>query len=405
MNTKRVVSRAIVGAALTATLIGGSVAVAGAIEGEASDRAAAPGVSGESVASAAMLDEPRVRPHAERSAAPAIADAAQPSAATDVRAGAGSDSGAVPATSGANKDDHAWQAGPHRCQDWQLVMDYRERPDLSTSEALAFELVFANALSQPCSFDGWPGLVAEDADGARLAWSLASGSTSTRVVLPPNGGQAVAVGTAVLPAAAGCAAATSERLRAYITSDGAGDGIVDDVQLPVCIDGTFSLSLGPLEPFHGAPVEVGEVTPPEEPAPLPAKCQDEQLTMAYLARPDLSVDGASGFELAFTNTTDTACAIWGWPGLVVESSDGTRIGSSWTTGEMTDPFVLEQGDVAIVLGTAPDPVAWGCDVITADHLRAYVTSDGAGPGVVASAPIPVCADGSTVLEIGPLTPA
>ena len=56
-----------------------------------------------------------------------------------------------------------------------------------------------------------------------------------------------------------------------------------------------------------------------------------------------------------------------------------------------------------MLGSAPDPAAWGCEAITADHLRAYVTSDGAGPGVVATAQIPVCADGSTVLEIGPLT--
>lgn len=404
MNTKRVVARAIVGAALTATLIGGSAVVAGAIEGHPAHRAAGATASGESVASVATLVEPRGRLDAERPAATAIVDAAPQGAATDASAGAGG-GGAGPATSGAKKDDHAGQAGPDRCQDWQLIMDYRERPDLSTSEVLGFEVVFANAWSQPCSFDGWPGLVAEDADGARLGWALATGSTSTRVVLPPNGGQAVAVGSAALPAAVGCASATSDRLRAYITSDGAGDGVVADAQLPVCIDGTFSLWLGPLEPFHGAPAEVGEVMPPEEPAPLPAKCQDEQLTLEYLARPDLSVDAASGFQLAFTNATDTACAIWGWPGLVVESADGTRIGSSWTTGEMTDPFVLEQGDVAIVLGTAPDPVAWGCDVITADHLRAYVTSDGAGPGVVATAPIPVCADGSTVLEIGPITPA
>ena len=47
----------------------------------------------------------------------------------------------------------------------------------------------------------------------------------------------------------------------------------------------------------------------------------------------------------------------------------------------------------------------GCEAMTADHLRAYVTSDGAGPGVVGTAQIPVCADGSTVLEIGPLTAA
>ena len=158
--------------------------------------------------------------------------------------------------------------------------------------------------------------------------------------------------------------------------------------------------------IHGAPGEVTQVTPPEEPEPLPAKCQDEQLTLEYISRPDLSVVGASGFELVFTNATDTQCSMWGWPGLIVESADGTRIGSSWTVGDdMGEPFVLANGDAAIVLGSAPDPAAWGCEAVTADHLRAYVTSDGAGPGVVGTAQIPVCADGSTVLEIGPLTAA
>ena len=222
------------------------------------------------------------------------------------------------------------------------------------------------------------------------------------MVLPPNGGQAVAEGTAALPSVSGCAETTSDHLRAYISSDGAGGGIVDDAQIPVCTDGTWTLWLGPLMALHGAP---GEVTPPEEPEPLPAKCQDEQLTLEFISRPDLSVVGASGFELAFTNTTDTPCSMWGWPGLIVESADGSRIGSSWTVGDMSEPFVLANGDAAIVLGTAPDPAAWGCEATTADHLRAYVTSDGAGPGVVGTAQIPVCADGSTVLEIGPLTAA
>lgn len=401
MDTKRMVWRAVVGAALTTTLIGGSAIVAGAAEEGSAEPIAAPASTTAYEVGAAEERADRVRAHAVRAAEAAASAEALPTTVVAASTEPGSDTAAV----GAQKDDHAWQAGPARCQDWQLVMDYRERPDLSTPESIGFELVFANAASQPCSFDGWPGLVAEDADGARLTWALASGSTSERVVLPPNGGQAVAEGTALQPAVLGCTAATSDRLRAYITSDGAGDGVVADAQVPVCIDGSFTLSLGPLQPFHGAPIEVDEVTPPEEPAPLPAKCQDEQLSLEYVVRPDLSVDAATGFELVFTNVTETPCAMWGWPGLVVESADGTRIGSSWTTGEMGDPFVLALGDVAIVLGTAPDPAAWGCEAITADHLRAYVTSDGAGPGVVGAAPIPVCADGSSVLQIGPLTAA
>lgn len=393
MDTKRVVFRAVAGVALTATLTGGSAMVAGATDAGGLDPTA---VSLPSAVTSEVFAAEATRTSTATTAADLATTAADSGTTADPRNG--------PATSQAHKDDHAWQAGPDHCEDWELTMDYRERPDRSTSEALGFDLVFTNVGSQPCSFDGWPGLVAESAEGATLTWALASGSTSTLVVVPPNGGQAVAEGTAVRPSASGCAEATTDRLRAYISSDGAGGGIVDDAQVSVCTDGTWSLWLGPLMALHGAP---GEVTPPAEPEPpLPAKCQDEQLTLEFVARPDLSVAGASGFELVFTNTTDTLCSIWGWPGLIVESADGTRMGSSWTVGDdMGEPFVLANGDAAVVLGTAPDPAAWGCEATTADHLRAYVTSDGAGPGVVGTARIPVCADGSTVLEIGPFTAA
>ena len=374
MHTKRVVFRAIAGVALTATLTGGTAWMAGATDAGAS---VAVGASSASAVMSEVL----------------AAEATRVSnAATAADAGVKALEGA--AAAGATSQ----QAGPAHCEDWNLTADFRERPDRSTAEATAFDLVFTNVGSRPCSFDGWPGLVAEDADGATLTWALASGPTSTLAVLPPNGGQAVAEGTAAVPSAVGCAAATSDHLRAYITSDGAGGGIVDDAQVAVCTDGTWSLRLGPLVALHGAP---GEVTVPEEPTPLPAKCQDEQLTLEFIPRPDLSVVGASGFELVFTNATDTPCSLWGWPGLVVEAADDSRIGWSWVVGDdLGEPFVLANGDAAVVLGTAPDPAAWGCEVVIADHLRASVTSDGAGPGVVGAAPIPVCADGSTVLEIG-----
>lgn len=392
MDTKRVVFRAIAGVALTATLTGGSVMVASAVD--------AGGLGPIAVSLPSAVTSEVLAAEATRTS---TATTAADPATTEADAVTAADPGNGPAASQADRNDHAWQAGPDHCEDWELTMDYRERPDRSTSEILGFDLVFTNVGSQPCSFDGWPGLVAEDADGATLTWALASGSTSTLVVVPPNGGQAVAEGTAIRPSASGCAEATTDRLRAYISSDGAGGGVVDDAQVSVCTDGTWSLWLGPLMALHGAP---GEVTPPGEPEPpLPAKCQDEQLTLEFVDRPDLSVVGAAGFELVFTNTTDTLCSIWGWPGLIVESADGTRIGSSWTIGEMGEPFVLANGDAAIVLGTAPDPAAWGCEATTADHVRAYVTSDGAGPGVVGTARIPVCADGSTVLEIGPFTAA
>ncbi|WP_448006724.1 DUF4232 domain-containing protein [Agromyces bauzanensis] len=389
MHTKRMVFRALAGVALTAAFMGGSAMVAGAAD------VGGPGDIAVPTASSATSEVLA----AEASTAAAATVAGVGGLAAEVTVTPATETEATTADTG----DPAALAGPAHCEDSQLIMDYVDRPDRSTAEALGFDLVFTNAGSQPCSFDGWPGLVAEDADGGTLTWALASGSTSTLTVLPPNGGQAVAEGTADLPSVSGCVEATSDHLRGYISSDGAGGGIVDDAQIPVCTDGTWSLWLGSLIALHGAP---GEVTPPEDPDPLPAKCQDEQLTLEFISRPDLSVDGASGFELAFTNASDTACSLWGWPGLIVESADGTRIGSSWAVGDdMGEPFVLENGDAAIVLGSAPDPAASGCEAMTADHLRAYVTSDGAGPGVVGAAQIPVCTDGSTVLEIGPFTAA
>ncbi|MFE5670056.1 DUF4232 domain-containing protein [Agromyces sp. NPDC056523] len=390
MYTKRVVFRAVAGVALTATLTGGTALMAGATDADGREP---------DVASSAFAVTSEVAA-ADTSGASTVAKMDR--GRGDSTSQAGTDDGAQPAG-----PDRAQPAGPAHCEDAQLTMDYRERPERSTPEVVGFDLVFTNIGSRPCSFDGWPGLVAEDADGRTLTWALASGSTSTLVVLPPNGGMAVAEGTADLPSASGCAAATSDHLRAYISSDGAGGGIVDDARVAVCIDGTWTLQLGALTAFHGAPGEVTtpETPTPEEPTPLPAKCQDEQLALEFVSRPDLSVAGASGFELVFTNTTDAQCSMWGWPGLVVESADGTRIGSSWTVGEMVEPFVLANGESAVVLGTAPDPAAWGCEPMAADHLRAYITSDGAGPGVIGTASISVCTDGSTVLEIGALMPA
>ena len=195
MYTKMVVLRAIAGVALTATLIGGSAMVAGAADAGGLDPIAVPS------ASAATGDVlPAEASTTSTATTAADADAAAAAAAADPGRGPTASQAKAPQ---ANKNDHAWQAGPDRCEDWQLTMDYRDRPDRSTAEALGFDLVFTNAGSQPCSFNGWPGLVAEGADGETLTWALASGSTSTLVVLPPNGGQAVAEGTAVLPSVVG----------------------------------------------------------------------------------------------------------------------------------------------------------------------------------------------------------
>ncbi|MEJ3405784.1 DUF4232 domain-containing protein [Rathayibacter sp. YIM 133350] len=134
------------------------------------------------------------------------------------------------------------------CQDEQLSLGYQARPEDSGAGSFYGDLVFTNNSATDCSFDGWPGLIAENADGGRLGWpASAEGSASQPVVLAAKGGTAVARLHGTQPGAYGCPETTSAMLRAFITSDGAGPGIVVQQQLPVCGDTTATLAVGPLE--------------------------------------------------------------------------------------------------------------------------------------------------------------
>ena len=317
------------------------------------------------------------------------------------------DAGAGPATSQAHKDDHAWQAGPRHCEDWELTMDYRRPPRPVDPRGPRVrpglhERRVATVLVRRVAGPGRGGRRWRNPDlGARVRIDEHAGGPAA------DGGQAVAEARRRLPSVSGCPEATSDR-PARPTSPRTEPVAESSTtpRSPSARTGRGPLWLGtpggpPRRTRRGHPW-----SPPEEPEPLPAKCQDEQLTLEFVARPDLSVAGASGFELVFTNASDTACSMWGWPGLIVESADGTRIGSSRTVGDMGEPFVLgeRRHRHRARLGARPRSVGLRGDR-QPDHLRAYVTSDGAGPGVVGTAQIPVCADGSSVLEIGPLTAA
>lgn len=201
-------------------------------------------------------------PAAERSTRspshPATATAT-PRATTGAGAPAGDASGAVetlqpgdPVAPPVLAPDDASATGssstiaPH-CIDSQLMLAYIPRPQDSGAGSFYGDLVFTNVAATDCSFDGWPGLIAQNSDSEQLGGpALAEGSSPTLVVLAANGGVGVARLHGTQPGAYNCPATTSTWLRAYISSDGADAGVSVPAVIPVCSDRTSTLGIGPL---------------------------------------------------------------------------------------------------------------------------------------------------------------
>lgn len=176
---------------------------------------------------------------------------ATPDAAAPRIANSGSDVPIVPldesieSPSGAPTD--VAPMSPSRCVDQQLTLRYAARPQDSGAGNWYADLVFTNVSATDCSFDGWPGLIAQDAFGVQLgAPAHIEGETSEPVVLRGGGGVATANLHGTNPGAYGCPATISTTLRAYITTDGTGSGVVVTQTIPVCSDGTATLGVGPL---------------------------------------------------------------------------------------------------------------------------------------------------------------
>ena len=133
---------------------------------------------------------------------------------------------------------------PH-CIDEQLTLRYNSRPQDSGAGNWYADLVFTNVSANDCSFDGWPGLVAENADGVQLGtWARIEGATSATVVLGAGGGIATANLHGTNPGAYDCPATTSATLRAFITPDGTGPGVAVAQEIAVCADDTATLGIG-----------------------------------------------------------------------------------------------------------------------------------------------------------------
>ncbi|RXZ47261.1 DUF4232 domain-containing protein [Agromyces fucosus] len=144
--------------------------------------------------------------------------------------------------------------------------------------------------------------------------------------------------------------------------------------------------------------------PAQEAVAMPTHCIDEQLTLAYRARPQDSGAGSFMGDLVFTNISAADCSFDGWPGLIALSADGVRLGAPARASGGTSSLVVltANGGVAVSELHGGQPGPYGCPATTSTMLRAYITSDGAGPGVAVVQSIPVCADGTSTLRIGPL---
>lgn len=135
-----------------------------------------------------------------------------------------------------------------RCQDSQLELAVVPLPDESGAGQFGFELVFTNTAALPCTFDGWPGLIAIAADGTELGWpAQADFSTpSSLVVLRGDGGVATSQVRASQAGAYDCEQIEAWGLRARITSDGAGGGIDARYAITVCGGNISTMTTSPL---------------------------------------------------------------------------------------------------------------------------------------------------------------
>jgi hypothetical protein len=155
------------------------------------------------------------------------------------------------------------------------------------------------------------------------------------------------------------------------------------------------------EPGAGAHAADPTIPPALVPA---ARCVDEQLALAYVPRPQDSGAGSFIADLVFTNTSASECSFAGWPGLIAEDAAGAQLGGPALAEGSEWPTVVlaAHGGTAVATLRGGNPGAWGCPTATSATLRAFISSDGAGPGVAVAQQIPVCADRTSTLGLGSL---
>ena len=155
----------------------------------------------------------------------------------------------------------------------------------------------------------------------------------------------------------------------------------------------------------GAPVAPVDEPDPGTDAVPPPHCIDEQLALAYESRPEYSGMGRYGFALVFTNVSPTACSFDGWPGVIAVDAAGDRIGGpAFATGASSQLVVLEPGGAAESLALGAVTGVYDCVAVEAAGLRAFISSDGAGPGVALDRAFTVCDDDRSMFTVEALRP-
>ncbi|WP_344203598.1 DUF4232 domain-containing protein [Pseudolysinimonas kribbensis] len=159
------------------------------------------------------------------------------------------------------------------------------------------------------------------------------------------------------------------------------------------------------------PTTTGSPTAVESPAPSTAPtstgdpsgaCDVRNLRMVYTPHPQDSGAGHSHFTLVFTNVGTDACTLDGYPGLVAIDADGGVLGDhagQMTTGQDQPVLLAAEGGSADVEVLFTSAGVYGCTVVTAYGLRAYLP--GTGDGIFAAAAIPVCERNVSLFSVGP----
>lgn len=203
---------------------------------------------------------------------------------------------------------------------------------------------------------------------------------------------ATVVGVAVM-LLSGCATAAPPATDAAASSGpSSGRPVAESTAFPVP-----SPVVPALPAADGTPVPLSPETPavPTE----PVRCVDEQLELAVEALPDESGAGQSGFNLRFRNVSDEVCTVWGWPGVSAVDADGALIGFPAQAVGGDGALVTLPPDVVAISHVAMSAAgAYDCPAVAAFGLRAYVTSDGAGPGVTVEHEIVVCGDATSTMR-------
>lgn len=242
------------------------------------------------------------------------------------------------------------------------------------------------------------GLVTNSAAADTGVMSTHSGSSRHTFLAVLRAGAAVAAAALLLSgcAAGEPAAGTAATPRA---SDAASDRpVAESSAFPVPSPVVPALPASGETPVSVTPETPAAVAPPAAPLESP-RCLDEQLELAVEALPDESGAGQSGFNLRFRNVSRDACSLWGWPGVSAVDAGGALIGyPAQAIGGDGALVTMQPNGVAISHVAVSAAGAHDCPAVTAFGLRAFVTSDGAGPGVTVEHEIVVCGGATSTMR-------